>query len=250
MMVKYTAVIVFLAGSVFTLAAGPVIATDCTQPGNLVPNCGFASDLSSLYFTADSETHIPAGGAATPGAVELDRHDAVEAIEAFSACLTVSPTTKYDLGASFRLPSGTGVFDCTVDVIQYSDGSCGAYDSQSNHDFTPGFDWSEISATMTTGASVASVGLRMACFSSSDFVIRIDDVLFGRNLVFAPIFADDFESGDTRTWSTSAGLSEGSVCATDAQCATGLLCCYPCGIQGCDNVCSVPQPGGGCFMYP
>ncbi len=203
---KQSALITLLAGAVVAVVAGPATATDCTQPGNLVPNCGFVSNLSSWYFTADSETHIPDGGASTPGAAELDRHDGVEAIEAFSACIAVSPMTNYDLGASFRVPSGIGLFGCTVDVVQFSDVSCVAYDSSSSYGFIPGFDWSEISDFITTGAGVASVFLRMACFSSSDFVIRIDDFMFGQGLVFGPVFADGFESGDTQAWSTSVGL--------------------------------------------
>ena len=44
------------------------------------------------------------------------------------------------------------------------------------------------------------------------------------------------------------------LCTDDGQCAAGLLCCYPCGIDGCDFVCeptcSPGTPGcvGGCIM--
>jgi len=249
---KNFAVGVFVAGALVAIVAESAFATDCTQPGNLVPNCGFVVDLAGWYFTASSETHIPDGGASTPGVAELDRHDGVEAIEAFSSCFAVSPLTDYEVGASFRLPSGTGVFGCTVDVLRYSEGSCSAYDSESSYSFTPVFEWAEIAESLTTGAGVQSAQLRMACFSSSDFVIRIDDFLFGQGIVFGPIFADDFESGDTLAWSQTVGgrLGEGSVCTVDAECAPGLLCCYPCGIPDCDNVCTIPEPGGDCRLVP
>lgn len=61
------------------------------------------------------------------------------------------------------------------------------------------------------------------------------------NVVFkdmSDIFSDGFE-----------GLGEGSVCTEDSQCASGLLCCYPCGIAGCENQCSVPVDGS-CLAVP
>ena len=222
---------VFVAGALVAIVAESAFATDCTQPGNLVPNCGFVVDLAGWYFTASSETHIPDGGASTPGVAELDRHDGVEAIEAFSACFAVSPLTDYEFGASFRLPSGTGVFGCTMDVLQYSDGSCSAYDSESSYSFTPVFEWTEIAGSLTTGAGVPSAQIRMACFSSSDFVIRIDDFLFGQGIVFGPIFADDFESGDISKWSAMS-------CGNDPAPPAGL--CPPECTGGClSNVCIV-----------
>ena len=61
------------------------------------------------------------------------------------------------------------------------------------------------------------------------------------NVVFkdlSAIFSDGFE-----------GLSEGSVCTENVQCASGLLCCYPCGIPGCENQCTVPVEAS-CPMFP
>ena len=61
------------------------------------------------------------------------------------------------------------------------------------------------------------------------------------NVVFkdlSAIFSDGFE-----------GLSEGSVCTENVQCASGLLCCYPCGISGCENQCTVPVEES-CPMFP
>jgi len=69
------------------------------------------------------------------------------------------------------------------------------------------------------------------------------------------IFAD-LESCRSACGLPGEGLPEGAVCESDAQCAEGLLCCYPCGIQGCQNRCTAPcdetEPwcGGGCPLYP
>ena len=50
---------------------------------------------------------------------------------------------------------------------------------------------------------------------------------------------------------------DGDLCGgLYGDCAVGLVCCYPCGIEGCDNVCMEPcdatEPwcAGGCPMYP
>ncbi len=45
------------------------------------------------------------------------------------------------------------------------------------------------------------------------------------------------------------GLPLGAECGSGATCATGLLCCYPCGIPGCVNRCSTPM-GGRCPLLP
>jgi hypothetical protein len=49
----------------------------------------------------------------------------------------------------------------------------------------------------------------------------------------------------------------GAVCETSGDtCGTSLACCYPCGMQGCDRVCTVPcdesAPGcaNGCLQLP
>jgi hypothetical protein len=41
-----------------------------------------------------------------------------------------------------------------------------------------------------------------------------------------------------------------SSCASDADCARGELCCYPCGIPGCSNVCTPVIAGGRCPALP
>jgi hypothetical protein len=43
--------------------------------------------------------------------------------------------------------------------------------------------------------------------------------------------------------SSDGGDPLGSACRTTDDCAPGLLCCYPCGIDGCMNVCTRPLPG-------
>jgi hypothetical protein len=54
-------------------------------------------------------------------------------------------------------------------------------------------------------------------------------------------------SGDTSCFSKDAGVGTG--CQNDGDCNSGLLCCYPCGIPGCQNQCMQPDPNGGCPMF-
>lgn len=44
--------------------------------------------------------------------------------------------------------------------------------------------------------------------------------------------------------------AEGSLCSTDFQCQSGLKCCYPCGIEGCQFQCMKPEPNGMCPLFP
>jgi hypothetical protein len=40
-----------------------------------------------------------------------------------------------------------------------------------------------------------------------------------------------------------------TTCTSSAQCPSGQLCCYPCGIDGCSRVCTTPMRGH-CPFYP
>ncbi|MBI2896618.1 MAG: hypothetical protein HYY06_23880 [Deltaproteobacteria bacterium] len=67
--------------------------------------------------------------------------------------------------------------------------------------------------------------------------------------------SDSASDSDSDADGDADGLPEGSVCMPGAEeCAGGLSCCYPCGIEGCDFVCepscSDEEPGcfDGCFI--
>jgi len=193
-----------IVSAVFSLAlpVGPASAVDCTQPGNLVSNCGFVTDISLWAFTADSATRV-AGGASSPGAAALDRHDAIGAIEAISACISFSPSSTYDVGASFRLQSGAVPSPCSLDVWLYSDSTCTTYTTFSTFSFAPSSVWSEINNSITPAAGLASAQFRLACFSASDFVMHVDDFIFRSGFLDAEIFLDGFESGNVSAWSAA-----------------------------------------------
>jgi len=56
--------------------------------------------------------------------------------------------------------------------------------------------------------------------------------------------------GQGSSTSTTTGKAVGQDCAAASECATGLLCCYPCGTGGCPYQCTQPLSSGVCPMYP
>lgn len=64
--------------------------------------------------------------------------------------------------------------------------------------------------------------------------------------VSADVSAD---AGRVDASTDGGGLPLGAECGSGATCAEGLLCCYPCGIPGCVNRCSMPM-GGRCPLLP
>lgn len=192
--------ITVLTGLMMAVTSGVASAVDCTQPGNLVPNCGFVTDLSFWFFTADSATWV-LNGASSPGAAVLNRHDGIGAIEAIGACFPVSSSTTYDLGASFLLSSGVVTTSCTLDVWMYTDTTCNSSDSDVSFGFIPNSGWTEVTDTLTPASGINSAVLRMACFSDSEFVLHVDDFLFASGFLDPEIFANGFESGNLSAWS-------------------------------------------------
>jgi hypothetical protein len=41
----------------------------------------------------------------------------------------------------------------------------------------------------------------------------------------------------------------GQVCTSTSQCPPGTLCCYPCGVDGCQDMCLQPLHGH-CPLFP
>jgi hypothetical protein len=182
------------------LAAGaaPLAARNCSIAGNPVPNCGFDSDLSGgWYFTDDTVSWLGTDGAHAPGCVELDRADSVEVMEAFTGCFVVSPSTTYGVGGSGRRPSGTIDNGCYLTLIEYMDDTCGAGPSATSHLVSMSAGWTDFVRPITTLATTHSAQEQLACYSSTDFVVRLDDFFLARALL-----VDGFESGDTSAWSS------------------------------------------------
>jgi hypothetical protein len=62
-----------------------------------------------------------------------------------------------------------------------------------------------------------------------------------------PLPRHDGTAGAVCYWDNER--SDASSLPTPAECQPGLTCCYPCGIDGCDDVC-MDTHGGGCPKIP
>lgn len=186
-----------LALMAFGPGASPAAAAPCDTPDNLVPNCGFDVDLSGWTFTGDSAVHVPADGAGAPGCVAVDRHDGVNAIEVFSSCFLVAPSTTYKVALAARVASGPGPDGCFMALVEYSDASCGTYVAEPSQDVTFGPSWRLLLWSRTTAAATHSALLKLACNAAADFVARFDD-----GEVVPAVFADGFEAGNAGAWSS------------------------------------------------
>ena len=65
--------------------------------------------------------------------------------------------------------------------------------------------------------------------------------------------AMDAATTDASTVDGGAGRQSGETCgqsASGARCASGLMCCYPCGIPGCEFRCEPVPPHGACLPRP
>jgi hypothetical protein len=59
----------------------------------------------------------------------------------------------------------------------------------------------------------------------------------------------DAPAGIPATQTLPAPTFLSTSCTSSSQCPTGQLCCYPCGIDGCSNVCMNPVRGH-CPFFP
>ena len=65
--------------------------------------------------------------------------------------------------------------------------------------------------------------------------------------------ASDGAASDVRATDSGALRQNGETCgqsASGASCASGLICCYPCGIPNCEYRCEPRPTGGMCPLRP
>lgn len=187
-----------LALAVVTVGAAAAPALACDDPENLVPNCGFDTDLAGWFFSGDSADHVPGDGVSAPGSVEVNRHDGVQAIEAFSACLDVDPSTPYEVAIAARVVSGPGPSVCFLSFVEHANAGCSDYVAEPFLPVVVGTSWQRLRWSRTSEATTQSAILKFACFGDADFTVRVDD-----GEVVPALFADGFEAGNTAAWSVT-----------------------------------------------
>jgi len=187
-----------LALAVVAVGAAAAPALACDDPANLVPNCGFDTDLAGWTFSADSADHFPGDGASAPGCVEVNRHDPSMTFEVYTACVEVEPSTTYKLAIAARVVSGPGPDGCVLALREYSSTDCNGFLDEPFLPLLFGSVWRPILWSRTTGATTQSAVLRLACNAATDFTVHVDD-----GEVVPAVFADGFEAGTTTAWSVT-----------------------------------------------
>lgn len=179
------------------LLAASVPAPACDDPENLVPNCGFDTDLDPWMFSADAVAHVADDGFGAPGCAEVDRQDGISAFEVFTGCLDLEPSTTYLLAIAARVAAGPGPDGCVLSLVEYSAPDCTGFVAEPILPVLFGGSWRRILWSQTTAATAESARFRLACNAAADFTVRVDD-----GQVVPAVFADGFEAGNTAAWST------------------------------------------------
>lgn len=94
------------------------------QAQNLIQNPGFTGDLSGWTVVPSGAYTVAWDGAqgdSAPGSVSLDLPSSAGSFDAFflQQCIPVTPATAYDVGGSFRFPSGVATVPVGNMFFQY-----------------------------------------------------------------------------------------------------------------------------------
>ena len=165
-----------------TLASQPVSGASCQVAANLIPNCGFDSNVNS-WTGSQTPTHEPNDGRTELGSANVVS-DAGPAVVLISDCVAVSPNTVYGFGGGHRLISGapnTCAFEARIFNLA---GCTGGIANSGGLAFTPTGSWGHANSTVNTLAGV-SARLIPQCFGDpgESFTLRFDDTFFGLDLV-------------------------------------------------------------------
>lgn len=94
--------------------------------------------------------------------------------------------------------------------------------------------------------NIDDVDLSSAPGSSDQQAIAENDAASARGLIVAGTESDDDLYGSQYFVRVASGAADGDLCDVDSDCQPGLLCCYPCSVAGCHDVCLDPGSDGQC----
>ncbi len=200
----WTKTIVFIAASgllvglpVPVRAQGP-----CDDPANRTLNGDFPIDTYGWVLEIGSNSSHSLDGNVGPGSIEVvSAPEAPDELTKINQCVGgLAGLSSIDLGASFRIASGTP-YGCGIEARKYSDDNCTTpMDLMGFYTYVYTY-WSRIGSTIDLDPAVRGIRISPICFSSTGvFSVHIDDIYLGVG-VGAIIFNDGFESGSTSVWS-------------------------------------------------
>ena len=180
------------------LAIANTTASACVGGTNIVPNCGFASNITGWTIIAGTCVHDPNSGATALGSIRCDSTGSgFPRAARFSRCLTgaqgVSGGSTYQFGAAAQLTAGANV-QCNVQLADFTGSGCTSNINAQTTPLTaaapPNFGAS-VAAEYVLGASAQSVSVQVECTSGGAFQMRVDDVFVSREVM---VFANGFEN--------------------------------------------------------
>ena len=171
---------------VFGVGVGQAQVDCTTQPGNVIVNCGFDTDVTSWgLVVGDLFGHASTAGDFALGAGTADAADVgggvYRARITSTACVSGLPTTSdYEAGASFAIVGGgTPGIQCRISVLWYINGCTVISDLDEGPWFVPtAGGWNR------RGYSFGLVGgenpqLILECEADADFTALFDDAVVG-----------------------------------------------------------------------
>lgn len=192
--------------STLTLAvATPAFGQDCTdEPGNLVENCGFDTEIPPWNDFFGTAIHDSGEGFFSNGSASLSGEETGNGHELqLRQCITpVASERTYRFGGALR-GGATPPDECLLTAATRSATDCGGGGTFAWSTLMPSAGaWVSFTETeLTTLAGTVAVLLDVTCIrADSDFGAHFDDAYFGET---AALFSDGFEDGDTSDWSSS-----------------------------------------------
>jgi hypothetical protein len=173
-------IVTTVLGALAVLTLLPSLAqADCAgEPKNLLAklDCGFEKGTTGWSTEPPAAiAHDPKNGDPSPGAL-LAKGGPQGSVTVVGPCLPAQPSVPYSYAGHLRLSQGNAYF-CTVQLFQYTDGSCGdGGEPLGAEGAPPEATWRIISAGATTGTAAGSIEVRLVCSGEPDFAVLWDDV--------------------------------------------------------------------------
>jgi hypothetical protein len=195
--------------------------------------------LGSLASGCSETTPAPPLDASAVDAPDVPSLDAPDAPDV--PTIDVAADRAMDLGSD-RGPADAPIADVPRDAVDA--GRCDP--ATGCHAFWCGCgrcNPSEI--TCTPDVRGCPLGCLSACPELDTAVCACSGDTCGAPVLRADAGTDAGTDAGADAGADGGGLAAGQLCGSDGECATGLLCCYPCGIPGCMNRCGSPDPRTG-----
>jgi hypothetical protein len=174
--------------AVGVLTGTPIAALAECQPGNLIDNCGFPTDILGWTTTSGSPSHDASEGNSTPGSLQVV---GAGVDITFHQCVDVSGQALpmvAGYGIDYRDAASNDIETVSVSVTDFTDPACTPGNETGNSsnvsDGITSTSYEQVSGSYTIGATAQGVLLRVnAQRFASTITGHFDDAFLGINAV-------------------------------------------------------------------